>query len=182
MFWRPQKSKWNFLPFRPGLVGGHCIGVDPYYLTHKAQSIGYHPEIITAGRKMNDDMAKYFASNFVKEMDSKNIKVVDANVLVMGLAFKENCPDLRNTKVVDVVRELESYGINVEVTDPWCSAEEAKKIYNIELITKLQENKYDGVFIAVAHNEFKDLSHDGISLLCKNEHIIFDLKYLLRAN
>lgn len=176
------QSKWNFLPFRPGLVGGHCIGVDPYYLTHKAQSIGYHPEIITAGRKMNDDMAKYFASNFVKEMDSKNIKVVDANVLVMGLAFKENCPDLRNTKVVDVVRELESYGINVEVTDPWCSAEEAKKIYNIELITKLQENKYDGVFIAVAHNEFKDLSHDGISLLCKNEHIIFDLKYLLRAN
>ena len=98
------QSKWNFLPFRPGLVGGHCIGVDPYYLTHKAQSIGYHPEIITAGRKMNDDMAKYFASNFVKEMDSKNIKVVDANVLVMGLAFKENCPDLRNTKVVDVVR------------------------------------------------------------------------------
>ena len=176
------QSKWNFLPFRPGLVGGHCIGVDPYYLTHKAQSIGYHPEIITAGRKMNDDMAKYFASNFVKEMDRKNIKVVDANVLVMGLAFKENCPDLRNTKVVDVVRELESYGINVEVTDPWCSAEEAKKIYNIELITKLQENKYDGVFIAVAHNEFKDLSHDGISLLCKNEHIIFDLKYLLRAN
>ena len=176
------QSKWNFLPFKPGLVGGHCIGVDPYYLTHKARSIGYNPEIITAGREMNDGMAKYFASKFVEEMGGKNIKVLGAKVLVMGLAFKENCPDLRNTKVVDLVSELESYGINVEVTDPWCSAEESKKIYNIELITKLEENRYDGVFIAVAHNEFKELSHAGISLLCKNKHIIFDLKYLFRDN
>ncbi len=174
------QSKWNFLPFRPGLVGGHCIGVDPYYLTHKAQSIGYHPEIITAGRRMNDGMAKYFASNFVKEMINKNIKIVDANVLVMGLAFKENCPDLRNTKVVDLVKELESYGINVEVTDPWCSKEEAKKVYNIELISELEANKYDGVFIAVAHDEFKDLSYSGINNLCKDEFAIFDLKYILR--
>ena len=174
------QSKWNFLPFRPGLVGGHCIGVDPYYLTHKAQSIGYHPEIITAGRRMNDGMAKYYASNFIKKMINKNIKIVDANVLVMGLAFKENCPDIRNTKVVDLIRELESYGINVAVTDPWCSKDEVKEVYNIDLVQKLEKDKYDGVFIAVAHDEFNDLSHSEIIHFCKDNHTIFDLKYILR--
>lgn len=172
-------SKWNFLPFRPGLVGGHCIGVDPYYLTHKAESVGYHPEIILAGRRLNDGMAVYVASQLVKTMMSKEIEVKGANVLVMGLTFKENCPDLRNTKVIDVIHELKDYKLNVDVYDPWIDKEEAKHEYNISPIEAPKEKHYDAVLLAVAHNEFKEMGKDGISELCKADSVIYDLKYIL---
>ena len=172
-------SKWNFLPFRPGLVGGHCIGVDPYYLTHKAQSVGYHPEIILAGRRLNDGMSTYVASQLVKAMMSKEIEVKDANILIMGLTFKENCPDLRNTKVVDVIQELQGFQLNVDVYDPWIDAKEAEYEYGISPIKTPKENHYDAVLIAVAHNEFKEMGKEGIVKLCKSENLIYDLKYIL---
>jgi UDP-N-acetyl-D-galactosamine dehydrogenase len=171
-------TKWNFLPFRPGLVGGHCIGVDPYYLTHKAQSVGYHPEMILAGRRLNDGMGAYVVSQLVKNMLKKKIQVDGANVLVMGLTFKENCPDLRNTKIVDIVRELKEYNINVDITDPWCSNEEAQHEYGLSLIEP-EKNKYDAVILAVAHDEFKELGVENIRKLGKNNHVLYDLKYLL---
>lgn len=172
-------TKWNFLPFRPGLVGGHCIGVDPYYLTHKAQSVGYHPEMILAGRRLNDGMGQYVVSQLVKKMIKKRIQVEGANVLVMGLTFKENCPDLRNTKVVDIVSELEEYNINVDILDPWCSNIEAQHEYGLSLCEAPKANHYDAIIMAVAHNEFKEMGATAIRALGKEEHILYDLKYIL---
>jgi len=172
-------TKWNFLNFRPGLVGGHCIGVDPYYLTYKAQQIGHSPEIILAGRKQNDLMGSYVAQQFIKLLSSKNIPIKKANVLVMGLSFKENCPDLRNTKVVDVIFNLESYGINVDVWDTWVDPVEAKKEFNIELISDPKPQSYDGIVLAVAHDEFINLGSDKIRELGAPKHVIYDLKYVL---
>jgi UDP-N-acetyl-D-galactosamine dehydrogenase len=172
-------TKWNFLPFRPGLVGGHCIGVDPYYLTHKSQSVGYHPEMIVAGRRVNDGMGQYVVSQLVKKMITQSIHVDGANVLVMGLTFKENCPDLRNTKVVDIVSELKEYNINVEIVDPWCSNKQAQYEYGLSLIQLDKENYYDGIIIAVGHNEFKELGAKNIRALGKESHVLYDLKYIL---
>ena len=172
-------TKWNFLNFRPGLVGGHCIGVDPYYLTYKAQQIGHSPEIILAGRKQNDLMGSYVAQQFIKLLSSKNIPIKKANVLVMGLSFKENCPDIRNTKVVDVIFNLESYGINVDVWDTWVDPVEAKKQFNIELISDPKPQSYDGIVLAVAHDEFTNLGSDKIRELGAPKHVIYDLKYVL---
>lgn len=171
-------TKWNFLPFRPGLVGGHCIGVDPYYLTHKAQTVGYHPEMILAGRRLNDGMGKYVVSELVKKMLKQRIHVEGANVLVMGLTFKENCPDLRNTKVVDIVTELQEYNINVDVVDPWCSNEEALREYGLPL-TQPKSNHYDAIIMAVGHNEFKVMGVSEIRALGKESHVLYDLKYVL---
>jgi UDP-N-acetyl-D-galactosamine dehydrogenase len=172
-------TKWNFLPFRPGLVGGHCIGVDPYYLTHKAQAIGYQPDMILAGRRLNDGMGSYVVSQLIKQMVKKRIHVDGAKVLVLGLTFKENCPDLRNTRVVDIIRELEDYNISVDVFDPWCSADEAKHEYDIDLISELSTNSYDGIILAVGHNEFKELGAKSIKQFGKLEHVLYDLKYVL---
>ncbi|MDM8349804.1 Vi polysaccharide biosynthesis UDP-N-acetylglucosamine C-6 dehydrogenase TviB [Pseudomonas sp. sp1636] len=174
-------TKWNFLPFRPGLVGGHCIGVDPYYLTHKAESIGYHPEIILAGRRLNDSMGAYVVSQLIKGMLKRRIHVDGARVLVMGLTFKENCPDLRNTKVVDIVRELTDYNIEVDVYDPWVSVEEAQYEYGITPISEPALKAYDGIILAVAHNEFRALGAENIRKHGKAEHVLYDLKYLLSA-
>jgi len=172
-------SKWNFLPFRPGLVGGHCIGVDPYYLTHKAESIGYHPQIILAGRRLNDGMGAYVVSQLIKAMIKKSIQVERARILVMGLAFKENCPDLRNTRAVDIVKELDSYGCNVDVYDPWVSVNEAQKEYGITPTEVLTSAAYDGIIVAVAHDDFKQMDVDQIRALGKKKHVLYDLKYVL---
>jgi UDP-N-acetyl-D-galactosamine dehydrogenase len=174
-------TKWNFLPFRPGLVGGHCIGVDPYYLTHKAQTVGYHPEMILAGRRLNDGMGVYVVSQLVKQMLKKRIQVEGANVLVMGITFKENCPDLRNTKVIDIINELKEYNINTDITDPWCSNEEAKHEYGLSLI-KAEQGGYDAIILAVAHNEFRQLGVENIRKLGKENHVLYDLKYLFPKN
>jgi UDP-N-acetyl-D-galactosamine dehydrogenase len=175
-------SKWNFLPFRPGLVGGHCIGVDPYYLTHKAQAIGYNPEIILAGRRLNDGMGGYVVAQLVKEMTKRRIQVQGAKVLVMGLTFKENCPDLRNTRVVDIVAELKEFDCCVDVYDPWVSAEEANHEYLINPIPTPKSNFYDAVIIAVAHQEFKDIGAKNIRALGKEGCVLYDLKYILGRN
>ena len=172
-------TKWNFLPFRPGLVGGHCIGVDPYYLTHKAQAIGYHPEIILAGRRLNDSMGAYVVTQLVKTMTQRRIHVQGARVLVMGLAFKENCPDLRNTRVVDIVRELAEYDVKADVYDPWVSSEEAQHEYGIVPVQQPAEGVYDAVILAVAHREFKAMGAPAIRALGKADHVLFDLKYIL---
>lgn len=174
-------TKWNFLPFRPGLVGGHCIGVDPYYLTHKAQSIGYHPEIILAGRRINDSMGQYVVSQLVKAMMKKRIQVQGARVLVMGLAFKENCPDLRNTRIVDIVTELKDYGVQADVFDPWIAVEEAQREYAITPISQPEAATYDAIILAVGHQQFKEMGAAEIRALGKSEHILYDLKYLLPA-
>ena len=174
-------SKWNFLPFRPGLVGGHCIGVDPYYLTHKAQAIGYHPEIILAGRRLNDSMGPYVVSQLVKAMTKRRVHVDGARILVMGLAFKENCPDLRNTRVVDIVAELQDYNCVVDVFDPWASAEEAQHEYGITPVAQPQPGTYDGIIVAVAHHQFKSMGAAAIRALGKPNHVLYDLKYLLLA-
>ncbi|HEH9404668.1 Vi polysaccharide biosynthesis UDP-N-acetylglucosamine C-6 dehydrogenase TviB [Aeromonas bestiarum] len=171
-------SKWNFLPFRPGLVGGHCIGVDPYYLTHKAQAIGYHPELILAGRRINDGMGNYVASQLVKALLNKRIQVYGANVLIMGLSFKENCPDLRNTRVVDIISELADYNVNVEVFDPWINPDEAYHEYGISLVVDLKQHHYDAVIMAVAHDEFKSMSISDIRKCTKLESVVYDLKYI----
>jgi UDP-N-acetyl-D-galactosamine dehydrogenase len=175
-------TKWNFLPFRPGLVGGHCIGVDPYYLTHKAQSIGYHPEIILAGRRLNDAMGTYVVTQLVKTMTRKGIQVKNARILVMGLTFKENCPDLRNTRVVDIVRELEDYDVVVDVYDPWVDTKEAQDEYGITPVAKLQPGAYDAVVVAVAHEQFIAMGIDKIREVCKPGHIVYDLKYVFSAD
>ncbi|MDP2163228.1 MAG: Vi polysaccharide biosynthesis UDP-N-acetylglucosamine C-6 dehydrogenase TviB [Hydrogenophaga sp.] len=174
-------TKWNFLPFRPGLVGGHCIGVDPYYLTHKAEAIGYHPEIILAGRRLNDSMGGYVVTQLVKAMTQRRIHVQGARVLVMGLAFKENCPDLRNTRVVDIVRELADYDVQADVFDPWVSPAEAQHEYGITPVAQPQPGAYDAIVIAVAHQQFKAMSAADIRALGKPEHVLFDLKYVLTA-
>jgi UDP-N-acetyl-D-galactosamine dehydrogenase len=174
-------TKWNFLPFRPGLVGGHCIGVDPYYLTHKAEAIGYHPQIILAGRRLNDSMGAYVVAQLVKVMTKRRIQVGGARVLVMGLTFKENCPDLRNTRVVDIVRELADYGVQADVYDPWVSAEEAQHEYGITPVQQPAAGAYDAIIIAVAHEQFKTMGAAAIRALGKPEHVLYDLKYLLPA-
>lgn len=173
-------TKWNFLPFRPGLVGGHCIGVDPYYLTHKAQELGYHPEVILAGRRINDGMGAYVAEQVIKLMTRKRIQVVDARVLVLGLAFKENCTDLRNTRVVDIVREFQSYHANVDVYDPWVDASEAQHEYGISLVGSLGPGIYDAIILSVAHQEFGRMGIAQIHALGKSNHVLYDVKYLFR--
>ncbi len=175
-------TKWNFLPFRPGLVGGHCIGVDPYYLTYKAQQLGYHPQMILAGRRINDDMSLYVGSQIVKKMLSKGIQPLNSQVLILGLAFKENCPDVRNTKVVDIAAELRSYGAVVDVCDPWVSADEAKQEYGVDLVHEPEEGAYDVVVIAVAHDQFKALGADGIRAFGKECSVVYDIKYVLPAD
>jgi UDP-N-acetyl-D-galactosamine dehydrogenase len=175
-------TKWNFLPFRPGLVGGHCIGVDPYYLTHKAQAIGYHPEVILAGRRINDSMGKYVVSELVKTMVKRRIHVAGAKVLVMGLTFKENCPDIRNTKVVDIIAELKEYGVEADVFDPWVNSEEAMHEYGITPLNSPQNGVYDAVILAVGHSEFKQLGVKGIRALAKPDCVLYDLKYVLPAD
>ena len=173
-------SKWNFLPFRPGLVGGHCIGVDPYYLTHKAQAVGYHPEIILAGRRLNDSMGSYVGSQLVKRMTKQGIPVQGAKVLIMGLTFKENTPDLRNTRVVDIIDELQEFDIKVDVCDPWADADEAMAYYGVNLIDEPAEGAYDGVILAVAHSQFTDMGADRMRGFGKPEgHVLYDLKYVL---
>ena len=172
-------SKWNFLPFRPGLVGGHCISVDPYYLTHKAQEIGYHPEVILSGRRINDNMGIYIADSIVKLMGQKRINIVDSNVLIMGLTFKENCPDLRNTRVIDIVAELKRYHANIDIYDPWADPQEAQKTYGYELLEKPEPSHYDAVILAVAHKQFAEMGKDGIRNLTRQNHVIYDIKYVL---
>lgn len=172
-------TKWNFLPFKPGLVGGHCIGVDPYYLTHKAQQIGYHPEVILSGRRINDGMGEHVAHRVVKLMTQRRIHAAGARILVLGLAFKENCPDLRNTRVVDVVGELKSYHAEVEVYDPWVSADEARHEYGLDLVSQLEPGRYDAVILAVAHQQFVELGADGIRALGKPGSVLFDVKQAL---
>ncbi|MBN1378910.1 MAG: Vi polysaccharide biosynthesis UDP-N-acetylglucosamine C-6 dehydrogenase TviB [Gammaproteobacteria bacterium] len=172
-------TKWNFLPFRPGLVGGHCIGVDPYYLTHKAQSIGYHPEMILAGRRINDDMGRYVASELLKAMLKKRIHVQGSRILMMGLAFKENCPDLRNTRVVDIIAELQDYGVQVDVYDPWVNPVAAQQEYGITLVAHPQNNGYDAIMLAVAHREFVAMGAAAIRAFGKVNHVVYDLKYIL---
>ena len=172
-------TKWNFLPFVPGLVGGHCIGVDPYYLTYKAEELGYHPQVILAGRRINDNMGGYVVGQLIKKMIKHRIQVENAKVLVMGLAFKENCPDLRNTKVVDSINALKKYNVNVDVYDPWVNAEAARHEYGITPIEAPQPDQYDAIILAVAHRQFKQMGAEGLRRLGKKNHVLFDLKYVL---
>ncbi|WKT73378.1 Vi polysaccharide biosynthesis UDP-N-acetylglucosamine C-6 dehydrogenase TviB [Acinetobacter variabilis] len=175
-------TKWNFLPFRPGLVGGHCIGVDPYYLTHKAQSLGLHPEIILAARRLNDRMGEYVATQLIKEMVKKRIQVVGSKILVMGLSFKENCPDIRNTKIVDMVKALKEYDLDLDIYDPWVDAKEVEHEYGLTPITQLRENCYDAVILAVAHDQFKSMCIDDFKALSKEKYVLYDLKYVFNSN
>ncbi len=174
-------TKWNFLPFRPGMVGGHCIGIDPYYLTHKAIEVGYHPEIILAGRKLNDSMSFYVVDQISKLMIKKELSIVNANVLIMGLAFKENCPDIRNSKVVDLVNEFSNYNCKVDVYDPWIDKNQAEQDYSIKPISKINKNYYDVIVIAVAHKQFQELTAEEIKSYGKENHVLFDIKYVLSA-
>jgi len=174
-------SKWNFLPFRPGLVGGHCIGVDPYYLTHKAQEIGYHPEMILAGRRLNDNMALQVAGQITQLMAAKRIHVKGARVLVLGITFKENCPDIRNSKVVDVVRELEKQGARVEIHDPWASSADCRREYGLKLVRALRAGRYDAAIMAVAHRQFGELGSRAVRRLCKKKHVLYDIKHVFPA-
>ena len=175
-------TKWNFLPFRPGLVGGHCIGVDPYYLVHKAEQAGYHPQIIAASRRINDKMGSLVATEVMRLMTQKRIHVVDANVLILGLAFKENCPDLRNTRVTDIAGELEQCNVNVDIYDPWVSSQEAKHVFDITMVETLEAERYDAVILAVAHEQFQAMGIDEIRQLTRNNGVIFDIKYLFPAD
>jgi UDP-N-acetyl-D-glucosamine/UDP-N-acetyl-D-galactosamine dehydrogenase len=174
-------SKWNFLPFRPGLVGGHCIGVDPYYLTHKAQEIGYHPEMILAGRRLNDNMALHVAAQITRLMGAKRIHVKGARVLVLGITFKENCPDIRNSKVADVVRELGKQGALVEVYDPWATAAECRHEYGFAPVRELKPGRYDAAVVAVAHRQFRELGARGVRRLCRRKHVLYDIKHVFPA-
>ena len=175
-------TKWNFLPFRPGLVGGHCIGVDPYYLTHKATEVGYHPEMILAGRRLNDNMGSYVVEQVAKLMTRKRIHVVDSNILIMGLTFKENCPDLRNTRIVDLVREFQYFNCKVDVYDPWVDKEEAFEEYEISPITEPKQDSYDAIVLAVGHDEFMEMGAGYFHSLGKENHVLYDIKYLLSAD
>lgn len=172
-------TKWNFLPFRPGLVGGHCISVDPYYLTHKAQQVGYNPEVILAGRRINDGMGNFIADSVVKLMTQRKAQVVDSNILIMGLTFKENCPDLRNTRVIDIIQELQKYNAVVHIYDPWADKDEARHEYGLELITEPQAGSYDAVILCVGHQKFRDLGVDTIRGFGKPNHVLFDVKHIL---
>ena len=175
-------TKWNFLPFRPGLVGGHCIGVDPYYLTHKAQEVGYHPSMILAGRRLNDHMGTYIAETVIKKMLQKGIDVARARVLVMGLTFKENCPDLRNTRVIDIITELQAYGVAVDVYDPWVQPEQAMNEYGIGLVANPEAGAYGGVVLAVAHQQFAAMTIADLRGLCQPTAVIYDVKGLFPAD
>lgn len=172
-------TKWNFLPFRPGLVGGHCIGIDPYYLTHKAIEVGYHPEMILAGRRLNDNMGSYVVDQISKLMIKKRIHIVDANVLIMGLTFKENCPDLRNSKIIDLIKGFRDFNCNIDVYDPWADKSEALREYEVELIGPPFAEKYDAIVLAVNHDQFKDLTLDQLKSYGKENHVLYDIKYLL---
>jgi UDP-N-acetyl-D-galactosamine dehydrogenase len=172
-------TKWNFLPFRPGLVGGHCIGVDPYYLTHKAQSSGYIPDMIIAGRRVNDSMGSFIATQLIKAMSKKRIHTNGAKVLIMGFTFKENCPDIRNTKVVDIISELKTYDMDIDILDPWCSSEDVEKEHALKIIKNAKPNSYDAIVLAVSHDEFKVLGPEYIKSLGKKDNVIYDLKYVL---
>ncbi|MCK0878295.1 Vi polysaccharide biosynthesis UDP-N-acetylglucosamine C-6 dehydrogenase TviB [Acinetobacter pittii] len=172
-------TKWNFLNFRPGLVGGHCIGVDPYYLTHKAESIGLHPEIILAARRLNDRMGEYVATQLIKEMVKKRIQVVGARILILGLSFKENCPDIRNTKIVDMVKALKEYDLDLDIYDPWVDSAEVEAEYGLAPIMELKQGRYDAIIIAVAHDQFKEMSAQELVSLGKEKHVLYDLKYVL---
>ena len=175
-------TKWNFLPFRPGLVGGHCIGVDPYYLTHKAQSVGLHPEIILAARRLNDRMGEYIATQLIKEMVKKRIQVVGSRILIMGLSFKENCPDIRNTKIVDMVKALKEYELDLDIYDPWVNPLEAELEYGLIPVKELSQNSYDAIILAVAHNQFKLMQLEDFKKIGKESLVLYDLKYILDIN
>ncbi len=172
-------TKWNFLPFSPGLVGGHCIGVDPYYLTHKAQEVGYHPEVILAGRRINDNMGVYVAGEVVKLMTRKKIRVGGGHILILGITFKENCPDIRNTRVTDIVDEFKAYGAKVDLYDPWANANEVAHEYGITLVDKLEDHLYDAVVLAVAHSQFKTWTKDAFLRVMKENYVLYDIKHLL---
>ncbi|MDC5039902.1 Vi polysaccharide biosynthesis UDP-N-acetylglucosamine C-6 dehydrogenase TviB [Acinetobacter baumannii] len=172
-------TKWNFLNFRPGLVGGHCIGVDPYYLTHKAESIGLHPEIILAARRLNDRMGEYVATQLIKEMVKQRIQVVGARILILGLSFKENCPDIRNTKIVDMVKALKEYDLDLDIYDPWVDSAEVEAEYGLAPIMELKQGRYDAIVIAVAHDQFKVMSTEDFHSLGKKKHVLYDLKHVL---
>jgi UDP-N-acetyl-D-galactosamine dehydrogenase len=175
-------SKWNFLPFRPGLVGGHCIGVDPYYLTHKAQAIGYHPEMILAGRRINDNMGIYVAAKVTQLMIQRRIQVRDARILILGLTFKENCPDVRNSKIVDVIRELEKYGARVDVCDPWADPDESEHEYGLRPLKKAKAGTYDALVMGVAHDEFRKMGVAKVRELGRKHHVLYDIKYVFKAS
>jgi UDP-N-acetyl-D-galactosamine dehydrogenase len=176
-------TKWNFLPFRPGLVGGHCIGVDPYYLVHKAETLGYHPQLVSAGRRINDNMGHFVVSEVVKLMASKKLNIVDAKILMLGLTFKENCPDLRNTRVVEMIDELtNTYNAKVDVFDPWVDKQEAQAVYNLNLIDQPAAGQYDAMIIAVSHEQFKELGIEGVKALGKDNHVVYDIKYLFPSD
>ena len=172
-------TKWNVLPYTPGLVGGHCIGVDPYYLTHKAQQVGYHPEVILAGRRVNDGMGRYIADMVMRLMSRKRIHIVDSNILVLGIAFKENCPDLRNTRVVDLIKGLQNHNANVDIYDPWVNPEEVKQAYQLDVIEALEQGKYHAIILAVAHEQFLQLGAKGIHALGAEKHVLYDIKSVL---
>lgn len=174
-------TKWNFLPFRPGLVGGHCIGIDPYYLKHKALSVGYHPEIISAVRRLNDGMGHYVVTQFLKALAKKNIQLNDARVLILGLSFKENCPDLRNTRVIDIYFELKEFGLNVDIHDPWVLKDEAQSEHGISLVDQIPANTYDGIILAVAHSQYKEMTIEQLKGYAKKNSVIYDLKYIFPA-
>ena len=176
------ETKWNFLPFRPGLVGGHCIGIDPYYLTHKALEVGYNPEIIIAGRKLNDGMGLYISQKICALMDSKKIEIAGSKILIMGLTFKENCPDVRNSKIFELHSELQKRGCTVDIYDPWAEKEKVYKEYNISLLDQIKHGAYDGIIMAVSHNEFKKLTIKQVQDYGKKNHIIYDIKYLFNAD
>ena len=176
------ETKWNFLPFKPGLVGGHCIGVDPYYLTHKAKTLDYYPKVILSGREINDQMGAFVVSKLIKEMKNKNIKVKNSKILIMGLTFKENCADIRNSGIEKVIHKLKKYKIKLDLYDPWTNSIDIKKKYNIETIIKLKKNTYDSVLISVSHKKFKELGINKIYNLCKKKHVIFDLKNIFNSN
>jgi len=176
-------TKWNFLPFRPGLVGGHCIGVDPYYLVHKAETLGYHPQLVSAGRRINDNMGHFVVSEVVKLMASKKVNIVDAKILMLGLTFKENCPDLRNTRVVEMIDELtNTYNAKVDVFDPWVDKQEAQAVYNLNLIDQPAAGYYDAMIVAVSHEQFKKLGVEGVKALGKKKHVLYDIKYLFPSD
>ncbi|KXJ49255.1 MAG: Vi polysaccharide biosynthesis protein VipA/TviB [Colwellia sp. Phe_37] len=176
-------TKWNFLPFRPGLVGGHCIGVDPYYLVHKAETLGYHPQLISAGRRINDNMGHFVVSEVVKLMASKKVNIVDSKILMLGLTFKENCPDLRNTRIVEMIDELtKTYNAKVDVFDPWVDKQEAQVVYNLNLIDQPAAGQYDAMIVAVSHDQFKELGIEGVKALGKDNHVVYDIKYLFPSD
>ena len=175
---KAAETKWNFISFRPGLVGGHCIGVDPYYLTHKSQSVGYHPEMILAGRRLNDGMGSFVASQLIKNMIKKRIDIEGSRILIMGLTFKENCPDLRNTRVIDIINELQDFNMTVDVTDPWCDKVKAKTSHNISILDAPRSYSYDAIIIAVGHDQFKEMGIKNIRSFGKRNHIVYDLKYI----